>query len=123
MTIRAQREPTVHDGYAIASLILSLLWVFGIGSLLAVIFGYMSDAEAKRLERRLSGFAAAGQVLGILGVLGAVGIFCLLFIRLCPSVAPSSSGSLPASDFRVYTAFGDDWFRYLMRRLAESRSA
>lgn len=97
MSVRAEREPTVHDGYAIASLVLSLLWVFGVGSLLAVIFGYMSDAEAKRLERRLSGFAAVGQVLGMLGILGAVGVFFYLFVRLCLPIVLSCFGWPPAS--------------------------
>jgi hypothetical protein len=48
------------------------MWLFGIGSLLAVIFGHMSDTEAKRQHRKMSGFAAAGQVLGVLGVIGAI---------------------------------------------------
>jgi hypothetical protein len=72
MTAQAERESTIHDGYAIASLVLSLVWLFGIGSMLAVIFGNMSDAEAKRQGRKMSGFAAAGQVLGVLGIIGAV---------------------------------------------------
>jgi hypothetical protein len=81
MTARAERESAVHDGYAIASLVLSLVWFLGVGSLLAVIFGNMSDAEAKRQDRKMSGFAAAGQVLGVLGVIGAVAV-ALLVLRL-----------------------------------------
>lgn len=81
MTARAERESAIHDGYAIASLILSLAWLFGIGSILAVIFGNMSDAEAKRQGRKMSGFAAAGQVLGVLGIIGAVAV-ALLVLRL-----------------------------------------
>ena len=79
MTAQGSRTATVHDGYAIASLILSLLWLLGIGSLLAVIFGYLSDAEAKRQDRRMSGFAAAGQILGVLGVIGAAAFVMLHF--------------------------------------------
>jgi hypothetical protein len=81
MAARGERESTVHDGYAIASVILSLVWLFGIGSLLAVIFGHMSDVEAKRGNRRMSGFAAAGQVLGVLGIIGAVILLGVPLIR------------------------------------------
>jgi hypothetical protein len=80
MTARSERQATVHDGYAIASLILSLVWLLGIGSLLAVIFGRMSDVEAYRCDRRTSGFAAAGQVLGVLGIIGAIAVLVLRFI-------------------------------------------
>jgi Domain of unknown function (DUF4190) len=79
MVARSRREATVYDGYAIASLVLSLVWLLGIGSLLGVIFGRMSDAEANRQDRRMSGFAAAGQVLGVLGIIGAI---VLLFLHL-----------------------------------------
>ena len=65
--------PAVHDGYAIASLVLSLVWLAGLASLLGVIFGAMSEHEAKRQMRRTSGLAIAGQVIGVLGILAVVG--------------------------------------------------
>lgn len=74
MTVMGQRNPAIHDGYAIASLVLSLVWLLGIGSLLAVIFGHMSEAEAKRQDRKTSGFAIAGQVLGVLAIIGAIAL-------------------------------------------------
>jgi Domain of unknown function (DUF4190) len=80
MTAQAERESTIHDGYAIASLVLSLVWLFGIGSMLAVIFGNMSDTEAKRHGRKMSGFAAAGQVLGVLGIIGAVAVAVMVLL-------------------------------------------
>jgi Domain of unknown function (DUF4190) len=66
------RDPPVHDGYAIASLVLSLVWLAGVGSVLAVIFGHISEQEAKRHGRRISGLAIAGQVLGVLELIGMV---------------------------------------------------
>ena len=68
----SRRDPPVHDGYAVASLVLSLVWFGGVGSLLAVVFGHMSEAEAKRQQRKISGFAMVGQVLGVLGIIGTI---------------------------------------------------
>ena len=72
-TTDKRTAPAVHDGCAIASLILSLVWLGGLASLLGVIFGAMSEHEAKRQMRRTSGLAIAGQVIGVLGILAVVG--------------------------------------------------
>ena len=66
------RGPAVHDGYAITSLVLSLVWLGGVGSLLAVIFGAMSELEAHRRQRKASGLALAGQLLGALGIVALI---------------------------------------------------
>lgn len=63
------RGPAIHDGYAIASLVLALAWIGGAGSVLAVIFGAMSEMKAHRRQRRASGLALAGQLLGALGII------------------------------------------------------
>ena len=68
-TTDKRAAPAVHDGYAIASLVLSLVWLGGVASLLGVIFGAMSEHEAKRQMRRTSGLAIAGQVIGVLGAM------------------------------------------------------
>jgi proline dehydrogenase len=44
----------------------------------------------------------------------------LLGVR--PDVALSLAGD-PATAVRIYTPYGPGWFRYAMRRLAESRGA
>jgi hypothetical protein len=53
------------DGYAIASLVLAIA-AFGIGSILAVIFGHLSLRRIRRSGGTLGGhgFAVAGLVLG-----------------------------------------------------------
>ena len=56
------------DGFAIASLFLSLVWLGGLGSLLAVIFGHTSRGRAKRSGLEPSGLATAGTVLGWVGI-------------------------------------------------------
>ena len=68
------------SGLAIASLVLSILWLGGIGSLLAVIFGFSARRSVRRSQGQLSGggIALAGLIIGILGLIGtaliAVGI-------------------------------------------------
>lgn len=57
-----------QDGFAVASLVLGILWIFWIGSILAVVFGHLSLRHAKREQRPAPGLAIAGLVLGYLGV-------------------------------------------------------
>src|SRR5579872_763166 len=68
-----QWRPQQTNGLAVASLVLSLVWLLGVGSLLAVIFGL----RARRQIRQSGGYqggeglATAGLVIGIIGLLGA----------------------------------------------------
>jgi len=55
------------NGLAIASLVLSLLWLCGLGSLLAVIFGFVALGQLKRLGGKGRGLAIAGIVVGFVG--------------------------------------------------------
>jgi hypothetical protein len=70
-----QRRST--NGLAIASFVLSLVWVAGLGSLLAVILGIAAHSSIKRSQgsQSGSGFATAGIVIGIIGLLGAALLF------------------------------------------------
>ena len=75
------------NGYAIASLVLSLLGLCGIGSILAIVFGNMAKKEiAARGEGGL-GLAKAGVIIGWIG-LGIVGLYFLVFL-----IAAANSGS------------------------------
>lgn len=67
------------NGKAIASLVFGILWLFGLGSLLAVILGHMAKKEIDRSEGRQSGrgIAVAGLILGWLGVAGFIGFILL----------------------------------------------
>lgn len=62
----AQARPT--NGMAIASLILGVLWMFWIGSVLALVFGYVARAQIRRHHEGGDGLAVAGLVLGWVGV-------------------------------------------------------
>ena len=61
------------NGMAIASLVFSLVWFVGLGSLLAVIFGLVARKSIKQSRGTQSGdgLAIAGLVIGIAGLLGA----------------------------------------------------
>lgn len=63
------QEPRTN-GYAIASLVLGIVWVCFIGSILALIFGYMGLKQIDTSQGREGGrgMAIAGIVLGWVGV-------------------------------------------------------
>jgi hypothetical protein len=67
-------EPPRTNGMAVASLVLGILWFWWIGSVLALIFGYVGKSEIDRSGGRQSGrgLAIAGIVLGWIGVAGGV---------------------------------------------------
>ncbi|MGH3915492.1 MAG: DUF4190 domain-containing protein [Pseudonocardiaceae bacterium] len=71
-----REQPT--NGMAIASLIFGivglggLLWFWGVGSILALIFGYIARSQIKRRGESGSGLAIAGIVLGWIGMAGLV---------------------------------------------------
>jgi hypothetical protein len=67
------------NGLAITSLVLGILWLFWIGSLLAIIFGFVANSQIDQSGGRQSGkgLAIAGIVLGFVGaallVVGVIG--------------------------------------------------
>ncbi|MFL5737146.1 MAG: DUF4190 domain-containing protein [Actinomycetota bacterium] len=62
------------NGMAVASLVLGILWFWWIGSILALIFGYVGKSEIERSNGRQTGrgLAIAGIVLGWIGVAGGI---------------------------------------------------
>jgi hypothetical protein len=64
--------PRTTNGLAIGSLVCGLLWVGGVGSIAAVILGYIGLRQIRRERLRLKGkgMAIAGIALGWLGILG-----------------------------------------------------
>lgn len=62
-------QPSPTNGLAIASLILGILWIYWIGSILAVIFGHVALSQTKKNPASGGrGMAIAGLVLGYIGV-------------------------------------------------------
>lgn len=68
------------NGKAIASLILGILWIGGIGSILAVILGHSAKKEIDRSDGREGGrgIAVAGLILGWLGIAGVILMIVLM---------------------------------------------
>jgi len=67
------------NGYAIASLVLSLLGLCGIGSILAIIFGNMAKKEIAAQGGGGLGLAKAGVIIGWIGV-GVIAIYIAVLI-------------------------------------------
>jgi Domain of unknown function (DUF4190) len=63
-------QPPQTNGLAIASLVLGILWLFFVGSILALIFGYVSKGQIDESHGGQGGrgLAIAGIVLGWVGV-------------------------------------------------------
>jgi hypothetical protein len=49
---------------AIASMVLGICWVYWIGSILALVFGYIARRQIKTNGQKGNGMAIAGIVLG-----------------------------------------------------------
>ena len=83
------------SGLAVASLLLGILWFAGIGSVLALVFGYRARHEIKNSGGRQSGsgLAFAGIILGWIGV----AILLVAVVAGLALVAGSSSGSSSGS--------------------------
>jgi hypothetical protein len=70
--ISSQFTPQSTSGLAIASLVCGLFWMYGLGSITALILGYFALREIRRNPAYLQGkgLAVAGIILGGLGVAG-----------------------------------------------------
>lgn len=71
--------PPGTNGLAIASLVLGIVWVYWIGSILALVFGYVARRQIRENHQNGSGMAMAGIVLGWVGV-GFLAFFIFLAI-------------------------------------------
>jgi len=60
--------PASTNGFAIAALVLGILWLYWVGSILAVIFGHIALVQTRERRQGGRGMAIAGLVLGYVGV-------------------------------------------------------
>lgn len=71
---RRPRQSTRTNNLAAASLVLGLLWLWGIGSILAIVGGRRALSQIRSSSGSQGGtaFASVGVILGWLGIAGAV---------------------------------------------------
>ena len=62
------------NGFAVASLVLGILWIFGLGSIMALVFGLIGRSQIEKSNGRMGGkgLAIAGIVLGAVGIVGFI---------------------------------------------------
>lgn len=73
------------NGMAIASMVLGILWIYWIGSILALVFGYLARKQIRERGEDGNGMAIAGIVLGWIGVaLLLVTIAFVVWVGLSP---------------------------------------
>ena len=60
--------PQRTNGMAIASMVLGILWLYWIGSILALVFGYVAKKQIRERGESGGGMATAGIVLGWVGI-------------------------------------------------------
>jgi len=74
----AQPQQRRYNGFAISSCVLRLIWIYGIGSILALVFGCIARRQIRDTGDNGGGLAIAGIVLGWLGaafmVLAIIGL-------------------------------------------------
>jgi len=68
------------NGWAVAALVLGILWIFWIGSILAAIFGHIGLGQIRRRGQSGRGMAIAGVVLGWAGIALLVSVIVLATI-------------------------------------------
>jgi hypothetical protein len=81
----AQPSPGTN-GLAIASMVLGIIWLYWLGSILAVIFGHIALSQIKRSNQGGKGMAVAGLVLGY------IGLAVLIVVGIGLATAAGSSG-------------------------------
>jgi hypothetical protein len=74
------------NGLAITAMVLGILWIWWLGSILALVFGYMARKQIRENNQNGDGMAIAGIVLGWIG-LGTLVIVALV------AIAGAGSGS------------------------------
>jgi hypothetical protein len=75
-----QALPAEANRFAIASLVLSILWLAGFGSLAAIVCADHAKAQIRAAHGGQSGdgLATAGYVIGVIGIVGAVAFWALI---------------------------------------------
>lgn len=86
-------QPTKTNGLAVASLVLGIVWLWFIGSILALVFGYIARKQIDESNGSQTGrgMAVAGIVLGWIGLAGV--LLLIVAIQILGQEATTSFSS------------------------------
>jgi Domain of unknown function (DUF4190) len=70
-------------------MVLGILWLWWVGSILAVVFGHVSLHQIRSSGQSGRGLAIAGLVLGYLGLVVLIGV--IIAVAVATSNAPSGT--------------------------------
>ena len=73
-----------YNGLAIASMILGIMWLYGVGAILAVIFALIAKRQIRERGQSGGGMATAGIVIGSIGLLVAI-VLIVVFVLAAAS--------------------------------------
>jgi hypothetical protein len=84
-----------YNGLAIASLVLGIIWVYWIGSILAIVFGHIALRQIKESDGTQTGrgMAIAGVVLGYIGLVTILLLIVLLIVGTSISTSFDTLGT------------------------------
>ncbi|MHB8573582.1 MAG: DUF4190 domain-containing protein [Candidatus Dormibacteria bacterium] len=84
------------NGMAIASMVLGIIWIYWIGSILALVFGYVALGQIRSAGGRQAGrgMAIAGVALGWVGVGTLVLLIVFAVIGAVSSHTASGAGAM-----------------------------
>jgi hypothetical protein len=77
------------NGLSIASMVLGILWIYWIGSILAIIFGFVALSQIKQRNQGGKGMATTGLILGFIGV--GLLVLVILVVALGTNSGPKFS--------------------------------
>lgn len=72
------------NGLAIASMICGASWIYGVGAILALVFGYRAKSQICKSGQTGGALATAGIVLGWIGVVGIIVFVALIVLGSDP---------------------------------------
>ncbi len=87
-------RPQVTNGLAIASMVLGIVWIYWLGSVLAVVFGHVALSQIKRNPHQTGrGMAIAGLVLGYVGI----AVLALVIVAVVAAAGSAGTSTYPAT--------------------------
>ena len=88
-TLDSDAVPRPTNGLAIAAMVLGIVWLWWLGSILALIFGFVALKQIKERHESGRGMAVAGIVLGCFGIgVGVVVLFLAFLLSRNQIVTP-----------------------------------